>query len=762
MQRIEHFVPGDEVSDRGIAARLRWPIPPGVTAPYVKAYTEPGDSVLVPYCQGSSVVREVLSSDRRAAALNFDPLLMLVVRASLSPMPAREVNAAATRLGDSLKQNIPLRRYLLDLYATSCPACQRPTAADYFVWDREQGAPVARQVHCPACDWDGRAALEAEDLARLGQVQPKAMHYYFVLERVLHLTERDLIRSRLESMLALYSPRNLYALAELTLKIEGLFPEGPPHDVLKVALLDCLDRCSSLSPLPGSKARPRGLARPSRFMERNVWYAFEEAVNRLQSSPPKPVPNLAGTLGEFQGATEDWAGYVGPGLVRDLSRSVPPRSSRLILFSPPPLSSAAWSLSYLWGAWLLGGEAVAPLRPLLRQRTPDPTWYSRVMAGSLRTLAGLLRDDGRFVLILTEQRPAVVEALVMAANSARLGISSLLQCGADYRLELTPTYPRPTAELAENSTQAADSLETQIQPLARDVAVETIRVRGEPVSWRTLHAAIQTRLSQVGLIASVLASEKDHPSPMDLMAEAVRGSLDSPTFTCFPDLDGSEELWWAPALANVARPLCDRVEEAAYDVLEGALAVSAADFSHTVFSRFPGPLTPDRALVSACLRAYGREPTPGFWQLRSEDLPKARRHERQTIIEQLAALGRKLGLRPGTLNPFDAAWFEQDRARAVFVVRWQATLSEGLALGEQAQGASPYFVLPGGRAALASHKLAHNPIWQRAVDAGGWRFIKYRHVRLLLDQPEVDQYALETIVGLDPIVEQDTAQLSLF
>jgi hypothetical protein len=61
-----------------------------------------------------------------------------------------------------------------------------------------------------------------------------------------------------------------------------------------------------------------------------------------------------------------------------------------------------------------------------------------------------------------------------------------------------------------------------------------------------------------------------------------------------------------------------------------------------------------------------------------------------------------------------------------------------------------------------SHKLSRNPLWQRTVDEAGWRFIKYRHVRQLVDQPDINEYALQTIIGLDPIVEKEQAQLSLF
>ena len=755
MARIDYFVPGDERLDEEVLSQLRWPIPAGVTQAFVEAYTEPGETVLVPYCQGAATVREILAAERRALALNFDPLLVLVVEAALTPPPPRELNAAVARLGDSLKQGMPLRRYLKELYATTCPACLRPAVADYLIWEREQEAPVAKSLRCPACAWDGQTAIEPEDRERLDGIPARGMHYHYVLDRIAPRPQADAIRNRLEPLLELYSPRSLYALAELTLKIESLFAPGPVQVALKALLLDCLDRCSALSPLPGSVARRRSLTRPIRFVERNVWHTFEEAITRLQAMHDKPVSGLAKALEAFRPAAQEPRGFVGQGLVRDLSRSLPPRSIQLILVGPPPLNSAAWSLSYLWGAWLLGAEAAAPLRPLLRQRTPDPTWYARVMTRSLRSLAGLLRDDGCLVMVLTDQRTAVVEALLLAASSARLGLTSLVQRGADYRLELRPAFQQPIAV-------SSDPLEAQIQKVSAQAAAVTIQARGEPVSWRTLHAAIHQRLAESGLLSRILEADDVSPSPLDLVAEEVKAGLDVPTFMQLPGGRRGETLWWLAHPADLAAPLSDRVEEAGYQVLQDALALTEAGFIEAINVRFPGTLTPDADLVTICLRAYAHEPTPGYWELRNEDLPEARQAEQQAIIAHLLTLGRRLGYRAEAANRFEVAWYRGEQVRALLAVRSRAVVSEVLTLSDETRGSRPYLVIPGGRAALASYKLAHNPLWQQEVDRARWQFIKYRHVRQLVAQPEVDEYALQTIVGLDPIVEREGAQIPLF
>lgn len=756
MKRIQHFVAGQPAKDEGVLPRLRWPIPQGVAQTYAEAYAEAGETVVVPYCQGPTAPREILAAGRRVLALNFDPALILAVQAALAPPPSRELDAAVARLGDTLKQGVPLRRFLADLYATTCPACARPAVADYYVWDRDSGTLIAKGLRCPACAWQGQTVVDAEDRERLSETPAQSMHYHYILDRIAPEGREDASRARLEQLLELYSPRNLYALAELTIKLESLFPDGPLHRALKVLLLDCLDRCSSLTPLPSSTARRRGLSRPGRYLEYNVWHAFEDAATRFRQSVTKPVSGLANTLGEFHWTDKEDRGFVGEGMVRDLPKLLPPRSIRLILSSPPPLDPTTWVLSYLWGAWLLGTQSVASLRPLLRQRTPDPAWYAKVMTGSFRTLAGLLPDDGRLVWVLSEQRPAMVEALVLAASRARLGVAALIQRGSDYRLELTPTFPPPAA------SPSAPSLKESIVRAAEEAAIETIRARAEPTAWRTLHAAILQRLAERGLLSQTLELEDQAASPLDLIAEQIQTALESPTLRRMPSRRRRQELWRLATLEDLGPPLCDQVEEAAYEELQNALALSEADFSAAVYARFPGLLTPDAGLVAACLRSFGYEATPGYWQLRAEDLPDARQEEHQSIVKDLLALGRRLGYRAIAWGPFDVAWFEGELARAVFVVRWRAALNQVLALVHEAGGAVPHLVIPGGRAALVSYKLAHNPPWRETVDGAGWRFIKYRHVRQLVVQEEVDEYSLQTIVGLDPIVEREAVQIPLF
>jgi hypothetical protein len=73
--------------------------------------------------------------------------------------------------------------------------------------------------------------------------------------------------------------------------------------------------------------------------------------------------------------------------------------------------------------------------------------------------------------------------------------------------------------------------------------------------------------------------------------------------------------------------------------------------------------------------------------------------------------------------------------------------------------------LPGGRAVLVSHKLRQDPRLRQQVTRYGWRFLKFRHLRHLVQEvtaKQLDRYAFQAALGLDPIVEQEEAQLSLW
>ncbi len=71
-------------------------------------------------------------------------------------------------------------------------------------------------------------------------------------------------------------------------------------------------------------------------------------------------------------------------------------------------------------------------------------------------------------------------------------------------------------------------------------------------------------------------------------------------------------------------------------------------------------------------------------------------------------------------------------------------------------------VVPGGRARLIDLKLQRDARLASAAKVGDWQFIKFRHLRRLMEKGDLDRYAFKTVLGLDPIIEQEGAQIPLF
>jgi hypothetical protein len=245
-----------------------------------------------------------------------------------------------------------------------------------------------------------------------------------------------------------------------------------------------------------------------------------------------------------------------------------------------------------------------------------------------------------------------------------------------------------------------------------------------------------------------------------------------------------------PLEAEASTPLADRVELAVAEILRDLLAVAEVDLSRQVCARFPGPQTPDAHLVRLCLFSYGEEHAPGHWRLRTEDVFEARVTETDAVIGDLAALGRRLGFQAVLGAPRAGEWAvrwvdEAGHTPYAFAVRTNAVLGDllfgrpfllpGLHGGEiqpslpqtgsQGGVTVPCLTLPGGRAVLVGHKLRHDPRLRRAVERHGWQFLKFRHLRHLVEEvaaKQLDRYAFRAALGLDPIVEQVEAQMSLW
>jgi hypothetical protein len=174
---------------------------------------------------------------------------------------------------------------------------------------------------------------------------------------------------------------------------------------------------------------------------------------------------------------------------------------------------------------------------------------------------------------------------------------------------------------------------------------------------------------------------------------------------------------------------------------------------------FPGYQTPPHELLQFCLQSYA-EPElqdPEAWHLRKTEWPATRKEDLRIIQHGLGELGQKLGYTVAGELPL--TWQSKSGVPEYhFFSLASAVISRHV---YQAQALPPercILVIPGSRVNLILYKLRRDPRLAQAVNAG-WRFMKFRMVRQMLDLPAFNTESFIANLTTDPPRWEDATQL---
>jgi hypothetical protein len=784
-KQMERFVPGQWAALNEPLVSYRQPLSEQVLRTYIDLLSTPGGLVVSPFAQSECLARVASAMGRRSVSAHANPLLMLLARARAAPAPVDAIDALYRQVADAPHHAITTRQHTLDLYRSRCPHCGWALSADYFVWGREENRPLAKGYTCPSCEAAGEHPVDAEDLELAAGYQTKSLPYWRVLSRL--ASRGDAIYPRAQSLLDLYTGRNLYALHHLTSRVEGArldLAAGRSTDARAAILLDCLERGASLD----SPTRARRMARlgaPARFVEHNVWRLFEQACVMARGWARWPAIAHTALRSPLERTT------ITVSNAAQLSRALPDASVELIISSPPTPGPAFWTLSYMWSAWLLGKSQATSLAHWLKRHSVDWNWYVEVLSMTLSSLGRLLSPEGHLVLAWRCEQTRWIEAVLIAAGQAELSMAGLA-CqplttedtgdapdAAEYRIVLAPR--RVHAAWVTRARNDAGELELHIRRAGRESALSVLSARGEPTPGPLLHAGAYRRLIDEGLLSpgAVIRQQTsvlhfvERTIWRDVLGKDGIWPLEAPETVAplddIPHPDLKPELWWSERVASDGAPLLDRIELCVVDLLSEASSFAPADLYDAIYTRFEGALTPGQEAVTACIASYARQDDAGEWRLRVEDECAGRQTEMRYVQQCVERLGERLRMKAHVgrfgecaLRDNDVVW-ESD-AEPPYLLRVVCdTVSAHLEIEAALASHMPQcvLVLPGGRSSLVLFRLRSSAPWREAVERQGWRFVKYRHVRRLMREEVVDRSSLLSIVGLDPIVEHAEVQMPL-
>ena len=770
MHAPDYFIPNrDPRSFYPLRDYLRG-VPASVAEKYIDALTAPGDLVIDPFACAPTVARVAQTMGRRAIAVESNPLWAWLARALATLPPAQEIDAALARLGDTIKDDTPLRVHISQLYTTTCAACRKPTPVDYFVHARNAG-PIHRHYTCAHCGETRDDPATEDDLQRAASFDAHAMHYHLAFERV--APPGHLHAERIRKMLAVYTPRNLYALVTLTLKIDSLFRSTREHETLLLLLLHLLDHGSSFYATADSAAQ---LTTHKQFVEFNLWREIESAARGLGRAGA-PINFAASTQELIDSATP--TAFIGRGSARSLARVMPPSSATLVLATPPTRRLAVWALSYFWGAWILGRDAAQPLTPFLDARKDavwERRWYFDSLLQSLNALSKLLQPNARVAFVFEESWHQAIEALLLAAAGARFELETFLfqprvgdfphreydDIRGDYRVTITPSS---VAEGGEAKTGVGTpQLEAKIRATALQAGSEILKRRGEPLAFSWVHHAAFTRAMRDGLLAQAMALKSKTPSGR-LAHNAVIAGLTEGYAHDFDHYESQAQFLWLRRSPELESPLVDRVEDAAREILQRGAQVSREELEDAVYQQFPGDLTPEAGLIDLCASAYAESRPEGFLK----PFGSTSETDKSRALDLLARLGERLeyhverpdrSQRPFRSSPFDLVWLSNGDIAHGFVWRDRAQFAD-LAQVHLAP-ARGYLIVPESIVPLLREKARRQPHLADAVNEAGWDFVRVPFVEELLNVEKVERSDIALMAGLVPPAAEGRAQLELF
>ena len=731
------YLPGDEPINPGPLARFLPLAPDGIATAFLAQHSKPGEWVLDPFGASPRTVLEMARLGYRVCVAVNNPVTRFLIETAAHPPTQADLSAALAELAAARKGDERLETHLQSLYLTECTKCHKQVPADAFVWERDSGVLTARLYHCACGDNGEYPASEADQARAASFAVSDRLHRSRALERV--ATPQGPERSHVEEALECYLPRAIYALITIINKMDGFSLTPERQRALLALLLTACDEASVLWPHPDERPRPKQLAIPPRFLEKNVWLALERGLEFWSTGAQfvevlnwPPVPNEAGGL------------YLFDGPMRNLAPSLKNISLGAVVTVLPRPNQAFWTLSALWSGWLWGREAAATFKSGLHRRRYDWNWHAIALDAALKNLSELLPLNAPFFAIVPEPEPAFLTAALLAAAGSGFDLSGLALRTRHDPVQIL--WQRRAFSHVDKEPPRIDA-----EAVHRAV-VSALQERGEPAPFLHMHTA------------GLTAMANDHtiwrrPEALAQINAPILSALAGPEFLHHAESKNPEiGLWglaeWDPATDS----LPDRVEMSIVGFLQKNPEVTLRDLETALNAELPGLLTPSLGILRAVLTSYALE-TDGHWSLRPEDLPSTRRADLESATKALTALAPRLGVDLQRQDSHHRLILWQDSGEIVYAFYLLASAVAGRILRQ-----NPYppehclLVLPGGRASLLAYKLERDPALRCVAEH--WRIVKFRALRRLSEMTGLTRERFEKELGGDPI--EPPEQMKLF
>jgi len=741
------YIPGKPISQFIPLERYLPPLSEGIIGTWLHTHLDKGDMVIDPYGSHPWVPIEAARAGYKVLMSCNNPVIRLITELLAYPPDIDEYQTTTSELLTSKRGEQRLEQLLQEIYQTKCPACGKTIQVEGYLWRKDEEEPYAKQINCHNCGETGVWKIDGYDREQLEIISKDPIFRHRAIGRV--ALEGEEISDLIAEAIKVYLPRQLYFLMTLLNKSESIQFEDREKSVINAMLLHLFDKGNILWNWPVSRTRPKSLVTPSQFREINLW---QEIVisHKVWTSNNEPIqittwPELPVEAGIC----------IFPGRFKDLSDQLGDMEIKGIISAVPRPNQAFWTFSAIWSGWLWGRNAVIPLKSAIERRRYDWRWHTFALHSINLYLRKPLKNHVKYFGIVPEMVPRFFASVIASFNNAGFKLEGVSYCDDEGTAQTT------WIPVVQNIKQVHKPLIN----LCENALSEIFAKANEPLTYNHLHAYFFALLGSNDHFLN--CDPQELSAQIDLAEDAIQKNLgNSLNFRRF----GSESqnidsgfFWPRFNIKPVDIPLTDRVEQAIVQLLEQTKKLDMFTTASLISNQFPGIITPSPIVIKACLDSYCSQPiTRGEYVINDKELSSQRQEEIQTIQKSIIEIGSKLGFLIQGKQPVQWSNAEGQSVYSFHFTPW-ANISHFLLYYQDPRvdsGETKLLVLPGSRSLLVSLKLKRDG--RTAEIARTWKFLKFRHIRNILDRKGLTRDSFRDLLDMDPISSEGPAQLTMF
>ncbi len=662
-----------------------------------------------------------------------NPIVSRIMQVLCYGYQKSQFQAAIADLGALKRGEERLESQIKNLYLSPCPECSSYSTKVKYLWKKNQDLPFAREILCEDCGATCVFKISEVDEKNLSQLGNIRLHKTRLLQRVLPGNENPPIA--IKEVVDSYLPRSISVISSLVNKLESIDFSDDRKAIIEAILIQVFDYGNMLWSLSTTRSRPKQISIPSEFYEFNLWEVIENSISNLMILE-KPIPFV-----NYPDLPPDSGGITFyPGRIHSLPDNFQrPDFSAIATVLPRP-NQAMWTYNAVWSGWLWGNQAARKLKGALERRRYDWVWHAQAIR---KVFEHTSQYSVPIVAIAPELTNSYILAYLTAASSSNF---SLVNAAYHPETKISQFYWMPTKKHT--------STENEVSNLKK-----YLQLKSEPADYQEL-LSVFFLSETIDNNEDLSLNSFDNSLFMNAQALFDRQLMDKDEFTQVDDTQLENGEFWLTKEPPIYVPVSDKIEKEFIRFIQSNDSFSMEETAYTINQNLPGLIPASQYHLQRLFASYcvSNPEKPGIWSRKPNESINLRKQDILELRKIVYFIGNKLGYEVVGENPI--IWNSSEQ-----INNFQFFITASSIISQFQTKIDPdisevVIIFPGSRSDLISYKIKNDPIYKQHF--GKYHYVKFRHIRRIYENPDLDHKTWGKLLDNDPAVFQETNQPVLF